>query len=191
MDTSKFTPGVIVILAAGLVMLVFSFLPFYKLDGGGGGRVENAEEACEGLPDDLADECRDALGDAVEDAGGGDQNFTAWSNDGLFPVTTLPVLYAVAMAVLVGLQQLANVKFPEKVLGLTWPAVYIALGFNAALLMLASLVLDKGVLDFGIGFFFMLIAAIAAIVGAVLYSREAAAGPATPPPPPPAAPPTA
>jgi hypothetical protein len=188
-DTSKFTPGVIVILAAALVMLIFSFLPFFKLDVGGGAR-DAAEQACEGLPDDLADACRDALGDVA--GGGGDQNFNAWNNDGLFPLATLPLIYGLIMAIQIALAKFANVKFPERIVGLTFPQIHIALGVNATLIMLAYLLLDKDPLDFGIGFFFMLIGAIALAVGAFIYQREEATSPGTaPPPPPPPAPPSA
>jgi hypothetical protein len=180
-DTSKFTPGVIVILAAALVMLVFSFLPFYTLDVGSGVR-DAAEQACEGLPDDLADECRDAIGDVG--GGRGDQDFSAWNNDGLFPLTILPLFYGLIMAVQIALAKFANVRFPERLVGFTWPQVHIALGINAALIMLAYLVIEKEPLDFGIGFFFMLIGALALAVGAFLYQREEATSPGRLPPPP-------
>lgn len=180
MDTSKFTPGVIVILAATLVLLVFSFLPFFKLDVGAGAR-DTAEQACESLPEGLADECRDAIGDL---GSGGDQTFSAWNNDGLFPLTILPLLYGLIMAIQIALAKFANVKFPERLVGFTWPQIHIALGINAALIMLAYLVIEKDPLDFGIGFFFMLIGALALAVGAFLYRREEATSPGTLPPPP-------
>jgi hypothetical protein len=189
-DTSKLTPGVIVILAAGLITLVFSFFAFYKFDAGSGRVGEAVDDAiCDELPDDEADACREQFDDIAEDVGG-DESFNAWNNDGLFPLTTLPAIYGLLMAVQVGLATFANVKFPPRVLGLTWAQINIALGLNAALLMLAFLVRDKGPLDFGFGFWLMLLGSLALAVGAFLYQREDASGPAVPPPPP-SAPPTA
>ena len=65
-----------------------------------------------------------------------------------------------------------QVKLPEKVLGLTWTQVYLVLGFQATIMMLAFLIQDTGGLSKGIGLFLMLIAAIALLVGAVLRMQE-------------------
>ena len=192
MDTSKLTPGVIVILAAGLLTLIFSFFAFYKFDAGSGQLGEAIDESiCEGLPEDQADACRDSLDEAAEETVG-DESYNAWSGEvGLRPLSTLPAIFGVLMAVQIGLTKLANVKFPDKVLGLGWGQIHIAFGFNAFLIMLAFLLRDKDPLDFGFGFWLMLLGSLALLVGAVLYSREEVSGPATTPPPPPAAPPTA
>jgi hypothetical protein len=191
-DTSKFTPGVIVILAAALVTLVFSFLSFYTFDGAGGDVLDDAVEACR----DQAEAAGLDPDDVCEGAEGarGDESFSAWTTDtrgglGLFPVATLPAIYGVLMAAQVALARLANVRFPARVVGLTWAQIHIAVGFNAALIMLAFLVRDKGNFDFGVGFYLMLLGSLALAVGAVLFQREAAAGPAVPPPPPSAPPP--
>jgi hypothetical protein len=199
-DTSKLTPGVIVILAAGLITLIFSFFAFYSFDPGGGRAEDAADEAVDACRDqaDAAGLDPDEVCGTVEDVAdiGSEKNYNAWTNDtdiglGLFPVATLPAIFGLLMAVQIGLAKLANVKFPERVLGLGWGQIHLALGFNAALLMLAFLVRDKGQLDFGFGFYIMLIGSLALVVGAVLFTREEASGPAVPPPPPPAAPPTA
>jgi hypothetical protein len=146
-QNSKLTPANIVILAGGAVILIGSFLPFYKFS----------------LPD---------LGLGI---GGGDQTFSAWSSDAfLFGVATLVVLIGVIMALQVALTAFANVRLPDRVLGMTWDQIHVALGFQATVMMIAFLVRDKGVFDFGIGFFLMLVAAIALLVGAIMRQRESA-----------------
>jgi hypothetical protein len=139
-QNSKLTPANIVILAAGVVILIGSFLAFYKID-----------------------------------FGGASQSFSAWSSDAaLFGIATLPALFGVVMALQVALTAFANVNLPDRVLGLTWNQIHVALGFQATIMMLAFLIRDKSILDFGIGFFLMLIAAVALLVGAVMREREAA-----------------
>ena len=55
------------------------------------------------------------------------------------------------------------------------------LTFYAALLALGYLIVDIGVLDRGIGFWFMLIGSIGALVGAILMQNEARTGASGPP----------
>jgi hypothetical protein len=63
------------------------------------------------------------------------------------------------------------------VLGLSWDQVHLALGFQAALMMLAFLIRSKGPLSFGIGFWFMLLAGIALLVGAIMRVTGAGSTP--------------
>jgi hypothetical protein len=135
-QNSKLTPANIVILAAGVVIFIASFLGFYKFAG---------------------------------------HSFSAWSTDlWLFGVATLPVLFGVIMAAHVALTAFANVNLPDRVLGLSWDQIHVALGFQSTIMMLAFFVRDKSTLSFGIGFYLMLLAAIALLVGAVMRQREAA-----------------
>jgi hypothetical protein len=139
----KLSPGNIVIVVSGAVMLIASFLTFYKFD------------VPAGLP--------------------GDTSFSAWDSDlALFGVATLVVLLGVVMALQVVLTNFANVSLPDRVLGLSWDQVHVALGFQATIMMLAFLVRDKLGLDFGVGFWLMLIAAIGLLVGAIMRTREGA-----------------
>lgn len=140
MNNVKLSPANIVILAAGVVMLIGSFLDFYEVDGFGG-----------------------SFG------------FNAWDSDAFFPVTFIPVLCGVAMALHVALTTFAKVQLPERVLGMGWNQIHIALGFQAAIMMIAFLIHDKGPLDIAIGFWLMLLAGIALLVGAVMREREPAA----------------
>ena len=84
----------------------------------------------------------------------------------------------IAMGVHVALSTFApNVSVPDTLLGLSWDQVHLALGFQAALMMLAFLIRAKCPLEFGIGFWFMLLAAIALLVGAIMRVNEAGSGP--------------
>jgi hypothetical protein len=135
------SPASIVIMAAGVVMLLASFLAFYQYSG--------------------------------VFAGAGD--FTAWSGDLFFPVTIIPVLFGVVMAAQVALTTFAtNVKVPEKIAGFDWNQIHLVLGVQSAIMMLAFLVQDIGLLERGAGYWLMLLAAIALVVGAVLRVREPA-----------------
>lgn len=103
------------------------------------------------------------------------EGFSAWSGDAFFPVTIIPVLCGVAMAAHIALTAFAaNVNLPERVLGIGWNQIHLALGFQATIMMLAFLVQDKGGFDIAIGFWLMLLGSIALIVGAVMREREAA-----------------
>ena len=140
MQNSKLTPGNLVILVAGVVVLIGSFLDFYKIDFG---------------PVSTSD--------------------SAWSSDlALFPIATLPAIFGVIMALHVALSAFANVNLPDRVLGLTWDQVHVALGFQSAIMMFLFLFRDKLGFDFGIGFFLMLLASIALLVGAIMRQRETA-----------------
>jgi hypothetical protein len=138
--TNKLSPAGIVILAAGVVMLIGSFLDFYSYAGVG---------------------------------------FNAWSGAqgfGIFGIATVVVLCGLVMAGQVAVSAFAsNVDLPDRVLGLTWDQVHLALGFQAALMMLAFLIRAKGQASFGIGFWFMLLAGIALLVGAVMRVTGAGA----------------
>jgi len=141
-NQSKLSPANIVILAGGAVMLIGSFLNFYKL-----------------------------LSFSTSAWGSG-------NGFGVFGVATVVVLCGVVMAVQVALSTFAaNVTMPDTVLGLSWDQVHLALGFQAALMMLAFLIRSKGPFEFGIGFWFMLLAGIALFVGAVMRVTGTGSGP--------------
>jgi hypothetical protein len=85
------------------------------------------------------------------------------------------VLFGVAMAAQVALTTFAtNVKVPEKIAGFDWNQIHLVLGAQSAIMMLAFLVQDIGLLERGIGYWLMLLASIALAVGAVLRVREPA-----------------
>jgi hypothetical protein len=140
----KLSPANIVILAAGGVMLIGSFLDFYSFS-----------------------------------SPFGSVSFNAWSGGhgfGIFGIATVVVLCGVVMAAEVAITAFANgVTVPDQVLGLSWDQIHLALGFQAALMMLAFLVRSRNGSSFGIGFWFMLLAGIALLAGAVMRVRGAGA----------------
>ena len=102
-------------------------------------------------------------------------DFTAWSSDLFFPVSIIPVVFGVVMAAHAALSTFApQVKMPEKLFGFDWNQVHLALGAQAAIMMLAFLIQDRDPLDIGAGFWLMLLASIALAVGAVMRTREPA-----------------
>lgn len=145
MQNNKLSTANWVILIAGALILIGSFLPFYKADS----------------------------------PLGGTDSQNAWSS-GEFLIATLPALLGVLMAVHVALVAFANMKFPDRVLGLTWDQVHLALGFQVAVMMVFFLIRDPNFglgglgIDRGIGMFIMLIAAIGLLVGAIMRTREGA-----------------
>ena len=97
---------------------------------------------------------------------------------GVFLIVTLPALLGVIMATHVAVKTFATgVRLPDRVLGLTWDQIHLALGFQAAVMMLAFLIRSHPSVDFGIGFWLMLLAAIASLVGAVMRTRDPAGAP--------------
>jgi hypothetical protein len=141
-DNTKLSPANIVILAAGVLILIGSFFGFYKFD----------------IP-------KSTFGNLTI---GGSKSFNAWST-GQFLIATLPALLGIVMAAHVALAAFApNVSLPDRVLGLTWDQIHLALGFQAALMMVAFLIRSKPYTGFGVGFWLMLIAGIALLVGAIM-----------------------
>ncbi|HTN78996.1 MAG TPA: hypothetical protein VMK16_04915 [Acidimicrobiales bacterium] len=156
-----------IMMAGGLVCLLFSFFAFYKF---------------------------------------GSSSRSAWGS-GLFPIATYVALFGLIVGGSAALRVFAGTKLPEPLVGFTWKEIRFALSIFAGLLMLGYLIVDKGGLDFGIGFWFMLLGAIALVVGAVMetigFNPQPAAGgggaapgasppappppPSSPPPPPPSA----
>ena len=148
MNKVKISPANIVILVAGVVILIASFLAFYKLE----------------IP-------KQTLGNITI---GGSTSYNAWST-GQFLIATLPALLGAVMAAHVVLAAFSNVDLPETVLGLTWDQIHLALGFQAALMMIAFLIRSNPYSSFGIGFWLMLVAGVALLVGAIMRVTGATA----------------
>jgi hypothetical protein len=101
---------------------------------------------------------------------GESDDVTAWG-DGLFPVATLIVIFAVIAAVLVAITKFANVSFTG-LLGFSLTQLLLVLGFFSAIVALAYLLVEKGAYDFGFGYWLVLIGALGSVVGAVLVRNE-------------------
>jgi hypothetical protein len=169
MNDKKLSPAAIVIMAAGAVALLASFLAFYKYSYSGIAITQAERNA--------------ALAAHITLPGSSSTSYSAWSNSGflLFPLATLPALLGLIMALQVALTTFAGVKLPERVLGFDWTQIHLICGAQAALLMLCFLVKDKVGASYGIGFWLMLLASFGLVAGAVMLAREpaAATGPAT------------
>jgi len=102
----------------------------------------------------------------------GSASSSAWSGAhgfGLFGIVTVAVVCGVVMAGQVAVAELATgVTLPSELFGLSWNQVHLALGFQAAILMLAFLARNTAGASRGIGFWFMLLAGITLLAGAVL-----------------------
>ena len=106
-----------------------------------------------------------------QDGFGGEFKIDAWDRPmplGLFGIVTVAVLCGVVMGVQVGLQIFSTIGMPERLLGLTWDQLHLALGSQALLLMLTFLARKKAPLEFGIGFWCMFAGSVALFVGALL-----------------------
>lgn len=154
MNRTKLSPANIVILAAGVVMLIATFMAFYKY-------------TLVGLDPDSGTLVRS-----------GTVSTNAWDR-GKFLIATLPALLGMFMAVQVGLVAFGRIDMPNRLLGMTWDQVHLVLALQAAIMMAAFLVQARPssalvTVDLGIGFWLMLAAAIALVVGALM--RIAASG---------------
>jgi hypothetical protein len=150
MNQLKLSTANLVILIAGAVMLIASFLDFTKA------------------------KATVTFGNITIHVSTGGGN--AWSS-GRFLIATIPALLGIVMAAHVAVDAFASgVKPPEKVLGLSWNQIHLVLGLQATIMMLAFLIQSTSPLDKGIGLFLMLLAAIALLVGAVLRMQEPASG---------------
>jgi hypothetical protein len=151
-SATELTAANVVILVAGALVLLGSFLPFYKIS----------------MPDL-------PLGDLGPGALGlGDITFTAWSRDLYYPVTIIPVLCGVVMALLVVLSTVLKLPLPSRVGSFAWNQVHLVLGCQAAIMMVAFLLENRRAFELGAGFLLMLGASIALVVGAVMRMRDVA-----------------
>jgi hypothetical protein len=130
---TRATRAEIVIIAAGAVTVIGSFLPFWEVPLVG--------------------------------------STNAWGRL-LFPTATLMPIFGLVMAAQVAATRFAGVRFPEQMLSFTWPQVHLALGFFAALLALCYLVVDKGFMSFGFGYWIVLVGCLGLLAGAVLLTRD-------------------
>jgi hypothetical protein len=101
-------------------------------------------------------------------------SMSAWGS-GLFPVSTLIVIFAVAAGVFVAMVRFANVQYPSGgYMGFGYHQLLIALTFFATILSLAYLIVDKGPFaKLGFGFWLVFLGSVATLVGAVIMMNEA------------------
>jgi len=139
----KLAPANIVILASGAIMLLASFLAFYRYPG------------LALAPD----------GTIVRS---GSTSRNAWDHY-LFLIATLPALLGAVMALQIGLEAFGNITMPNRILGLTWDQFHVVLAFQAALLMLTRLLQARPPLvTYGTGFWMLFAGSLALVIGALM-----------------------
>lgn len=177
-------PGQIVVLAAGAVLLVFSFFSFYELDFTAGGDISDAqiEQVCSQLDDLDLSAATDEEASGVRLLCSNRDGASAWNTDLNAPLSLWPVLIGVVVALLVVADAFTNVDPPE-VAGFSAPQLAAALAFSGASIMLGFLVMgtEQGQ-EFGIGFWFLLLGSVALLVGAVMELLQGPAGSVRPVP---------
>ena len=142
----KLSPAAMVILVAAAFMTLGSFLPFWTTS----------------IP---SDELGPFAGQLAEK--------TAWTSEFFFfPVTILPVLCGVLMAVIVGLTTFTNVRSRPRLLGFTWNQLHLVLGLQAAVMMIVFLLQKRGIFDWGVGFYVMVVSGIGLAIGALMRAGE-------------------
>lgn len=186
-------PTQIIILAAGLVLLVFSFLEFQGPgDGAESADLANVQEQCESIDrDQVPEELRADFDEACGAANILD-GFNAWSGDAFAPVSTWPALIGLALAGVVAATAFGKVKLPEHLLGFTVPQAMVGLAFAGFVIMFGFLITGTDGSSFGAGFWLMLLGSIALLAGTVMQllgvepgkpADGAGPGPSAPPAP--------
>ena len=105
------------------------------------------------------------------DEGPIEDDVSAWG-DGLFPVATLIVIFAVLAAVLVVLTKFANMTITG-FLGFGFNQLLLASSFFSAVVALAYLIQDRPFgYDLGFGYILLLIGSVATFVGSILVTNE-------------------
>ena len=104
----------------------------------------------------------------------GDASVNAWTIT-YSPVTILPVIFGAAMAAHVALAQWGDLTVPPRIARFTWSQFHIALGVQAAVMMVAWFICRRPPgFTLGFGFWLMLLASVALAVGAFMRARETA-----------------
>lgn len=183
-------PTQIIIMAAGAVLLIFSFLNFISFDDVEG--LDAAREQCESIDrDDVPEEFREDFDAACSTAEAG--GLSAWSGDGFAPLSTWPALIGLAVAGIVAATAFAKVKLPENLLGFSVAQALAGLAAAGFLILFGFLISGNEGASWGIGFWLMFLGSIALLAGTVMQllgiepgkpAGSAGPGTAAPPSPP-------
>lgn len=155
-------PGQIVTLAAGVVLVIFSFFTFYDVGGSDGDALR---EQCESIDvDDVPAEFRAEYDAACGVADGS----SAWNMDLGFPLFTWPAILGLVVAGLLAANTFGNFEPPE-IAGFSLPQLLVALATSGALIMVGLLIMgtDDGQ-SWGIGFWFTLLGSLALLAGTLM-----------------------
>ena len=96
---------------------------------------------------------------------------SAWGS-GLFPLATLVPLLALVMLVQILVDKLSVASLPRRLGDFTWDQLHLVAAVAAAVIVFCYLLVDRGGIDLGIGFYFNLLAAAGLVVGAVMIRGE-------------------
>jgi hypothetical protein len=92
---------------------------------------------------------------------------TAWG-EGAFPIVSLIPIYSGVAALLVMLSRFGNRRFAPRVMGFTWPQLYLVLGAWASVMAACWIIAGD---DNHAGVYGMLAGALLVVVGALLSQR--------------------
>ncbi len=101
----------------------------------------------------------------------GSNHVGAWGTT-LFPLATLVPILGTLMMVQVLLDRLSVVALPSRVGDFTWEQLHLVAAVSAAVIVFCYLLVNRGGLSLGFGFYVDLLAAMGLVVGAVLIRRE-------------------
>jgi hypothetical protein len=96
---------------------------------------------------------------------------SAWGS-GLFPLATLVPILALVMLVQVLVDKLSVASLPARVGDFTWEQIHLVAAVGAAVIVFCFLLLDRGGVDLGLGFYFNLLAVAGLVVGAIMIRGE-------------------
>lgn len=96
---------------------------------------------------------------------------SAWSS-GLFPLATLVPIVGLVMVAQVLLEKFSVANLPRSVGDFTWEQLHLVLAVGAAVIVFCYLILDRGAVSLGIGFYFDMLAVAGLVVGAVMLGKE-------------------
>jgi hypothetical protein len=93
---------------------------------------------------------------------------TAWG-EGAFPIVSLIPIYSGTVALLVVISRFGNRRFAPRVMGFTWPQLYLVLGTWASVMAACWIIAESDFGDVALGG--MLAGSLLVVVGALLSQR--------------------
>jgi hypothetical protein len=98
----------------------------------------------------------------------GDEGFSAWSGDLLFPLTAFPALLALIVVGLTAAVLFADVDLPDAVLSFNWRQISFILAFTIVLVLFGLIISAPTGSDIGIGLIISLLGGLALLAGTVM-----------------------
>ncbi len=95
----------------------------------------------------------------------------AWGS-GLFPLATLVPILGALMLVQVLVDKLSVVSLTRCVGDFTWEQLHLVAAVSAAVIVFCYLLVDRGGVSLGFGFYLDMLAAVGLVVGAVMIRKE-------------------